>query len=238
MPSGSSRIIVRYIIITVTSVLLWASLTRAAAFGPGVVGATRRRGRVPSVVPPSDKKASTTGVSRRDHQTPAPVVVVSTSQRLQATSDKDDDNNNNNINNSDGELVVLASLSSLSLVTSAVTLWSEVAIYQTGCGPLYLPDLVERISYQAVIVVSGVAWFIRIVTRQGLADFGVDQGMMLPSQRSARWLLRAAEAAAYLAVVLAIVVLWNQMQNNVDMDGLSGIDIAACKARRDFLLQP
>jgi len=107
-----------------------------------------------------------------------------------------------------------------------------------------MSDLVERISYQAVLLVSGLAWFIRIVFRQGLGDFATDQGM-LPSNTNnnkanhkwSRKVLGLAETAAYLAALLAVVVLVNQMQNNVEMDGLSGIDIAACKARRDLILQ-
>ena len=137
-------------------------------------------------------------------------------------------------------------VAALSLFASADTLWSQAAIYQTGCGPLFMPDLVERVCYQAVIVVSGVAWFIRIVFRQGLGDFFLsDRGLVMNCQDDndeAKWstsrtLLNVAEGVAYLAVVGAFFVLTNQMENNVQMDGLSGIDIAACKARRDFLLQ-
>lgn len=135
----------------------------------------------------------------------------------------------------------------LSLLTSAGTLWSEVTVYQTGCGPLFLPDVLERVCYQAVLFVASAAWFIRIVFRQGLAEFLANQGMIVinddkdesTTTRTSRVLLlvRLAEAAAYLAVLCAFGVLWNQMENKVQMDGLSGIDIAACKARRDFLLQ-
>ena len=103
-----------------------------------------------------------------------------------------------------------------------------------------MSDLVERISYQAVLVVSGLAWFIRIVFRQGLGDFAKERGILRRNYNHNKWsrkMLGLAETASYLAVLLAVVVLVNQMQNNVEMDGLSGIDIAACKARRDFALQ-
>jgi len=133
-------------------------------------------------------------------------------------------------------------LSVVSLVTSTCTLWSEATIFKTGCGPIYMSDFVERVSYQAVLMVSGLAWFIRIVFRQGLGDFATEQGF-LPSHdkktkhKWSRKVLGMAETTAYLAALLAVVVLVNQMQNNVEMDGLSGIDIAACKARRDFVVQ-
>lgn len=147
-----------------------------------------------------------------------------------------------NNNNHQGRSLDVAfyGLSAFSLVTSACTLWSEASIFRTGCGPIYMSDLVERVSYQAVLVVSGLAWFIRIVFRQGLGGFAADQGMLHDHARHHRWsrkLLGLTETAAYLAALLAVVVLVNQRQNNVEMDGLSGIDIAACEARRDFLLE-
>lgn len=137
-------------------------------------------------------------------------------------------------------------VASISLLASAGTLWSEATIYQTGCGPLYMPDLIERTCYQVVLAVSGVVWFIRIVFRQGLQDFFLSQQHKGISNwpghdknkcctTSSRKLLNVVEGAAYLAVIGAFLVLLNQMENNVQMDGLSGIDIAGCKARRDFL---
>ena len=137
------------------------------------------------------------------------------------------------------ENVVWYLVAALSLLTLAATIWSEVSVYQTGCGPLFMPDVVERVSYQAVIVLSGVAWFIRIVFRQGLADFVVPrQGIVGTGDKdkSIRILLSLMEGAAYVAVAGAFLVLFHQIENNVQMDGLSGIDIAACKSRRDFLL--
>lgn len=141
-------------------------------------------------------------------------------------------------------VVTILAIVCSSLVATAVTLWSEWAVYQTGCGPLSLPDIVERSSYQVVILVSGVSWFVRIVFRQSLTNFMVQQEFWGTNQEDDhRWniLIAAvgwAESVSYLAVVLAFLDLWQQVQNNVAMDGLSGIDIEACNARRDlFLLQ-
>ena len=159
---------------------------------------------------------------------------------------KTNNSSNNNPGHKSSEAdVAFLGLSLVSLMTSACTLWSEASIFKTGCGPIYLSDLVERVSYQAVLVVSGLAWFIRIVFRQGLGDFATEQRMLSShtnnsykaNHKWSRKVIGLAETAAYLAALLAVVVLVNQMQNNVEMDGLSGIDIAACKARRDFILQ-
>ena len=167
----------------------------------------------------------------------APQLLSSTCLHAQEKENQQDDASFDRLN----VPLILQVTAALSLLASAGTLWSEATVYQTGCGPLLLPDVLERICYQAVICVAGVAWFIRIVFRQGLADFLVQQGMMLVNDESttttSRVLEGLAEAAAYLAVVCALVVLGNQIENNVHMDGLSGVDIAACQARRDFFLQ-
>ena len=51
------------------------------------------------------------------------------------------------------------------------------------------------------------------------------------------WQIRLAELMAYVAVAGAFLVLWNQVQDGVQMDGLSGIDIHMCKARQAFELE-
>lgn len=144
-----------------------------------------------------------------------------------------------NASEKDGESVKLPVLPLLafSLLTSILTIWSEVAVYETSCGPLNMPDWVERSSYQAVIFVSGLTWFLRIVFRKSLADLSLETGIVTSDDNLRITAIRFVETVNYVAVVLAVFILLNQMQNNVEMDGLSGIDIAACKARREFLMQ-
>jgi hypothetical protein len=105
---------------------------------------------------------------------------------------------------------------------------------------LFLPDIIERISYQALIFVSSVAWFIRIVFQQSLTTFMTQRGFLVTNDDDAhQWsilALRLAELLAYLSVVLAFIVLWKQVQDNVALDGLSGINVEACRARRDLFL--
>jgi hypothetical protein len=116
----------------------------------------------------------------------------------------------------------------MSLCGSSGVFWSEWAVFQTGCGPLYLPDWLERSCYLDVLVVSGLSTFLRIVFRQGLSSWARD------SWRQAE---QACELMAWLAVLGAVIVLVNQMLNGEAMDGLSGIDLEKCRAKQAFSMQ-
>ncbi len=115
-----------------------------------------------------------------------------------------------------------------SLCGSSAVFWSEWEVFQTGCGPLYLPDWLERSCYLDVFVVSGLSIFLQIVFRQGLSSW---------APKSSRQAVQVCEVMAWLAVLGAVFVLVNQLLNGEAMDGLSGIDMEKCRAKQAFLMQ-
>jgi hypothetical protein len=122
------------------------------------------------------------------------------------------------------------------MASSLGVVWSEVAVYQTGCGPLYMPDWLERGCYLGVLAISGSSVFGRIVFRESLASLLV-QDEHSTSKKDARRraiALEIAEWLAFLTVAGAVLVLGNQMINGETMDGLSGIDLEKCRARQGF----
>ena len=46
-------------------------------------------------------------------------------------------------------------LSAAALLSIGGTLWSEYTVIMTGCGPVLLPDVVERSCYLGVLVIAG-----------------------------------------------------------------------------------
>ena len=63
---------------------------------------------------------------------------------------------------------LVAGIAEIGFAFSLGVLWSEYSVILTGCGPLNFSDTLERICYQGVIVVAGIALFNRIVTGKSL----------------------------------------------------------------------
>lgn len=126
------------------------------------------------------------------------------------------------------ENIIMGAFVATSLCASSGVLWSEWTVFQTGCGPLYLPDWLERSCYLGVLFVSGLSAFLRIVYRQGLSSW---------VHASARRAVQACESLAWLAIVGAVIVLLNQMLIGETIDGLSGIDLEKCRAKQAFATQ-
>eukprot|EP00586_Coscinodiscus_wailesii_P021161 CAMPEP_0172502054 /NCGR_PEP_ID=MMETSP1066-20121228/155982_1 /TAXON_ID=671091 /ORGANISM="Coscinodiscus wailesii, Strain CCMP2513" /LENGTH=96 /DNA_ID=CAMNT_0013277159 /DNA_START=426 /DNA_END=716 /DNA_ORIENTATION=+ len=95
-----------------------------------------------------------------------------------------------------------------------------------------MPDALERICYQSVILAAGLLLFGRITTGRDLVYMSEDYFGSLEELTLAQ--IRAAEAVIWLAVLGAFLVLGVQIFNEVDMDGFSGIDVEMCKVLRDF----
>jgi hypothetical protein len=154
-----------------------------------------------------------------------------------------------NDNNDAGYIDVISSTRSiatifvtvLSLVSSLGVVWSEYAIFQTGCGPLLMPDWLERSCYLGVLVVSSLSVFVNIVLPEqgglaGLLLVNTDEDTAksnIISSGVRNWLplLQVSEVLALLVVLGAVIVLTNQSLNGETMDGMSGIDIDKCRAR-------
>jgi hypothetical protein len=135
--------------------------------------------------------------------------------------------------NSRRDDILFSGLAEIGLGFSLGVLWSEYSIILTGCGPYNFSDFLERICYQGVIVLSGLALFNRIVTggRQGL-DETIDD-LFGPLQEWTLLQVKAAELAVTLAVLGAFIALAVQYQSGTNMDGLSGIDVGFCRAMAD-----
>ena len=145
----------------------------------------------------------------------------------------------------DRSFLLLVSLASMSMAASLGVFWSEWAVLQTGCGPMSMPDWLERSCYLGVLVVSGISVFTRIVlafdeTQEGglayllLLDGTSDSGRTTKTQSTIRLVLQTAEYLALLAVLGAVLVLGNQVLNGESMDGMSGIDLDKCRTRQSF----
>lgn len=156
-------------------------------------------------------------------------------------------------------LLLLVMTWAMMIAASFGVFWSEWAILQTGCGPMALPDWLERGCYLGVSIVSSVSVLTRIVAfavSGGIDEEGSGGGLAslllvalqddtslkgdpprkLPSTISTniRILLQVADYLALLAVAGAVVVLGSQVLNGETMDGLSGIDLDKCRARQSF----
>ena len=111
-------------------------------------------------------------------------------------------------------------------------LYSEYYIIMTGCGPPNFGDTLERICYQGVIVLAGLALFNRVATLFSSSLEDTVNNMFGPLQPSTLWQVRVAEYLSAAAVLGAFVALQVQYSKGVTMDGLSGIDINMCRAIR------
>ena len=128
---------------------------------------------------------------------------------------------------SDGDAsTAVASVSLTASLAAAATLWSEATVAATGCGPVLLPDALERFAYIVVIGVSGASSFSRIAF--GESAYTMLVGELQPG--AARWadrLLLVCVAGACLAHACQVA---NGQQ--LSPDALSGIDELYCAAVR------
>lgn len=115
---------------------------------------------------------------------------------------------------------------------SVGVLYSEYFIILTGCGPPNFGDTLERICYQGVIALAGIALFNRIVTQFSYGLEGTVNDLFGPLQPSTLWQVKVAEYLSAAAVIGAFVALEVQINRGTLMDGLSGIDIDMCRAMR------
>jgi len=128
---------------------------------------------------------------------------------------------------------LFAGLAEIGMGCSIGVLYSEYYIATTGCGPPDLGDALERFCYQGVIVLAGLAVFVRAATffASSLEDLAETYGGPL-LRKSTLYQVRIAEYLALIAVVGAVVALLAQEGRGATMDGLSGIDIRWCRAVR------
>ena len=153
------------------------------------------------------------------------VVYVHKATRIILKSNNN--GNDGNISNK-GRSVLTYSLSVAALLASIGTIYSELSVIQTGCGPSLLPDIIERSCYLGVLVIAGLSVFLRIVTGSGLADSIIntqDDKDIISLQ-----LFRSVEYLSLLAVFGAFISLGSQTINGEQMDGMSGINVEMCKA--------
>ena len=140
---------------------------------------------------------------------------------------KSNNNGNDGVNNI-GRSILTYSLSIAALLALIGTIYSEVSVIQTGCGPSLLPDIIERSCYLGVLVFAGLSVFLRIVTGSGVADAIINTKD--DKDDTSLQLFRLVEYLSLLAVLGAFVSLGSQTINGEQMDGMSGINVEMCKA--------
>ena len=147
----------------------------------------------------------------------------------------DPEQENKSSNNISSLFLVITSI--IGIMSSCGTLWSEFAVMVTGCGPLQLPDAVERGCYLGTLTFAGLSVFTRIVSGQGISaslgrveirdiELGDDEVIVF----SPLFWLQIAEVASLIGVLMAFVALGMQEFKGEKMDGLSGINIDMCRA--------
>mmetsp|Transcript_30470 Transcript_30470/g.34730 ORF Transcript_30470/g.34730 Transcript_30470/m.34730 type:complete len:219 (+) Transcript_30470:96-752(+) len=130
---------------------------------------------------------------------------------------------------------LVGGLAQISLGASLCVLYSEWNIILTGCGPLDISDFTERFCYQIDILAAGVFLFVRIVSQgRCLTNLLKDDGEYMELEDFTLVQVTWAEWLAMASVVGALIALTVQYQTNVQMDGLSGIDIKLCRERIEF----
>ena len=127
---------------------------------------------------------------------------------------------------------LVAGIAEIGFAFSLGVLWSEYSVILTGCGPLNFSDTLERICYQGVIVVAGIALFNRIVTGKSL-EYSSEE-FFGPLESFTLFQVKVVELTSALAVIGAFIAIGFQLTNGEKMDGLSGIDIEMCRALRDL----
>lgn len=129
------------------------------------------------------------------------------------------------VDNQGPPLAAQRALAATVAATASVTIWSEVSVALSGCGPLALPDAAERAAYVAVILASGAGVFSRIVLGQAAADVLFAEAA--PSLRNAERLSLLTWPLAY--ATLAAQYLHGQQ---ISPTSLSGVDELFCAALR------
>ena len=133
--------------------------------------------------------------------------------------------NSSPVDNQGPPLAAQRALAATVAATASVTIWSEVSVALSGCGPLALPDAAERAAYVAVILASGAGVFSRIVLGQAAADVLFAEAA--PSLRNAERLSLLTWPLAY--ATLAAQYLHGQQ---ISPTSLSGVDELFCAALR------
>ena len=123
---------------------------------------------------------------------------------------------------------LVSGIADVGSVCSLCVLWSELSIATTGCGPYELPDWLERLSYEGVIVVAGAVVFNRIVTGNDLANTA--KSTLRSLDKTSMCKVRAAEWLSLLVTIGAFGALGIQYSIGTNMDGLSGIDVDMCRS--------
>ena len=142
---------------------------------------------------------------------------------------KSNNNGNDGVSNI-ARSALTYSLSIAALLASIGTIYSEVSVIRTGCGPPLLPDIIERSCYLGVLVIAGSSVFLRIVTGSGVADALIINKTQDDKDHISLQLFRSVEYLSLLAVLGAFVSLGSQTINGEQMDGMSGINVEMCKA--------
>ena len=127
-------------------------------------------------------------------------------------------------------LFVTYTISILGIASAAVLLWSEASIAMTRCGPVLLPDFVERSAYVSIFIIVSGTNLSRIIFGSSMTE--VLMGDAIGETTAGKNLFGSMEVLAVASVLGAFALLAWQVLNGdafADGAGLSGIDVRWCK---------
>lgn len=167
----------------------------------------------------------------RDH-TPRLRPLSSRHRRVQKGNSpcaRNEDNSGDEI-----ALLLFGSTGVIGSISAALVLWSEVSVAMTRCGPINLPDWLERSAYLANFAVVAASILARIILGTSLTEFLSSRQPAGARAGSTTGLALLAVAEYFSLVVLlgAVAVVAVQVGNGdalAEGAGLSGIDVNRCR---------
>ena len=147
---------------------------------------------------------------------------------------------------------IIKATSMLGISSSLVLIWSEISIALTRCGPLLLPDAIERAAYLAVFIIASGTNLSKIIFGESMTQMLLaDDNSSGCASRGIRTYIRVGrfafhvenhplerqlfvlmETLAFVSIMGAFGVLaWQVMNGDAFAEGagFSGIDIRWCR---------
>lgn len=127
-------------------------------------------------------------------------------------------------------LFVTYTTSILGIASAAVLLWSEASIAITRCGPILLPDALERSAYVSTFIIASGTNLSRIIFGSSMTELLMGDG--IGETVLGKRLFGSMEVLSVVSVLGAFALLAWQVLNGdafADGAGLSGIDVRWCK---------
>ena len=132
---------------------------------------------------------------------------------------------NRNVSRKNSTSYITSAVAVFGIISALIMLWSEASIAVTRCGPVLLPDSVEKSSYISVFVLASGSNLSRIIFGSGMSN-------LIPVGDDEKRLFRFMEAAVFFSILGAFGVLGLQVSNSdafADGACMTGIDVRRCQ---------